>query len=156
MRQPSVAPPRATAINLKSISTGLCGIAIAMVAMTGCSQGTPDRTPVFPAKGTITFKGQPISGALVALHPKTPVAGTPNPRANVDKNGAFNVSTYVTADGAPEGDYTLTVLWYKPVKKGTDVVSGPNVIPAKYANPNTSDLVVSIKQGENDLPAISL
>lgn len=140
----------------RRFDVGLLGVALLSIALAGCAEATPDRTPVFPAKGTITFKGQPISGALVALHPKTPVAGTPNPRANVDKDGAFNVSTYVTADGAPEGDYTLTVLWYKPVKKGTDVVSGPNVIPAKYANPNTSDLVVSIKEGANDLPAIAL
>ena len=62
----------------------------------------------------------------------------------------------VDLDDVPEGDYTVTVLWYKPIQKGPDVVSGPNVIPAKYANPNTSDLVVSIKQGENDLPAIAL
>ena len=135
---------------------GLFAAAVLGIVLAGCAEATPDRTPVFPAKGIITFKGQPTSGALVALHPKAPVAGTPNPRANVDKDGAFKVSTYVTADGAPEGDYVVTVLWYKPIKKGVDVVSGPNVIPAKYANPNTSDLVVSIKPGENDLPAIAL
>lgn len=135
---------------------GLFGAALLSIALVGCAEAKPDRTPVFPAKGTITFKGQPVAGALVALHPKAPIAGTPNPRANVGKDGAFQVSTYVTADGAPEGDYTVTVLWYKPIQKGPDVVSGPNVIPAKYANPNTSDLVVSIKQGENDLPAIAL
>ena len=140
----------------RRFDVGLFGVALLSVALAGCSEAQPDRTPVFPAKGIITFKGEPISGALVALHPKTPTAGTPNPRANVGKDGAFQVSTYVTADGAPAGDYTLTVLWYKPIKNGADVVSGPNVIPAKYANPNTSDLVVSIKQGENDLPAIAL
>jgi hypothetical protein len=135
---------------------GIFGVALLSLALVGCAEATPDRTPVFPAKGTITFKGQPIPGALVALHPKTPAEGTPNPRANVDKEGAFKVTTYVTADGAPEGDYAVTVLWYKPVKSGADVVSGPNVIPAKYANPNTSDLIVSIKPGENDLPTIAL
>ncbi len=140
----------------KPFGAGLCAVALLSFALLGCAEAKPDRTPVFPAKGTITFKGQPVSGALVALHPKAPIAGTPNPRANVGKDGSFQVSTYVTADGAPEGDYTVTVLWYKPVKKGEDIVSGPNVIPAKYANPNTSDLVVSIKQGENDLPAIAL
>ena len=140
----------------RRFDVGLLGVAMLAIALVGCSEAQPDRTPVFPAKGTITFKGQPVSGALVALHPKAPMAGTPNPRANVGKDGAFQVSTYVTADGAPEGDYTVTVLWYKPIKNGADVVSGPNVIPAKYANPNTSDLVVSIKPGENDLPAIAL
>lgn len=135
---------------------GLLGTALLSVSLVGCAEAKPERTPVFPAKGIITFKGEPISGALVALHPKAPIAGTPNPRANVEKDGAFKVSTYVTADGAPEGDYTVTVLWYKPIKNGPDIVSGPNVIPAKYASPNTSDLVVSIKPGENDLPAIAL
>lgn len=135
---------------------GSWALAIALLTMVGCSEAPPDRTPVFPVKGSITFKGQPISGALVALHPQTPIAGTPNPRANVGKDGAFEVSTYVTADGAPEGEYVLTVLWYKPIKQGTDVISGPNVIPAKYANPNTSDLKVSVKPGDNAVPAITL
>jgi hypothetical protein len=140
----------------RRFDVGLLSAAIVSLALVGCAEAEPDRTPVFPAKGTITFKGQPISGALVALHPKTPIEGTPNPRANVDKDGVFTISTYVTADGAPEGDYTLTVVWHKPVKQGADVISGPNVIPAKYANANTSDLTVSIKPGENGLPAIAL
>jgi hypothetical protein len=137
-------------------SVRLAAIAACLAAIAGCAKSGPERTPVHPVKGTITFKGEPMSGALVALHPQSPQEGTPNPRANVGKDGAFDVSTYVTADGAPEGDYVLTVLWYKPVKKGSDIVEGPNVIPAKYANPATSTLRVSVKPGENALPAITL
>ena len=135
---------------------GLLSAAIAAIALAGCGEAKPQRTPVFPIKGTISFKGQPMPGALVALHPKTPVAGTPSPRANVAKDGAFEVSTYDGGDGAPVGDYTLTVLWYKQVKNGPDIVSGPNVIPQKYAKAETSDLTISVKEGVNELPPITL
>ena len=134
----------------------MAALIVCMAALAGCSEAPPNRPPVFPVKGSITVKGQPPAGALVALHPRSPAEGTPNPRANVAKDGSFSVSTYATADGAPEGDYVLTVLWYKPVIKGVDVVAGPNVIPANYANPNTSDLNVSVKPVENALPAIAL
>lgn len=135
---------------------GLLSAAMAAVVFVGCGEAKPARTPVFPIKGTITFKGQPMPGALVALHPKTPVAGTPSPRANVTKDGAFEVSTYDGGDGAPAGDYTLTVLWYKQVKNGSDIIAGPNVIPQKYAKAETSDLNISVKEGVNELPPITL
>lgn len=134
----------------------LWSVAMAAVVFVGCGEAKPARTPVFPIRGTITFKGQPMPGALVALHPKAPAAGTPSPRANVTKDGAFEVSTYDGGDGAPVGDYTLTVLWYKQIKSGPDVVSGPNVIPQKYAKAETSDLTISVKEGVNELPPITL
>lgn len=135
---------------------GLLSIAVVAIAMTGCGEAKPARTPVFPIKGTITFKGQPMPGALVALHPKSPIEGTPSPRANVTKEGAFEVSTYDGGDGAPAGDYTLTVLWYKQVKNGADIVAGPNVVPQKYAKVETSDLTISVKEGVNELAPITL
>lgn len=135
---------------------GLVAAAVCAIAIAGCSDAKPARTPVHPIKGTITFKGQPIPGALVALHPKTPLEGTPRPRASVNREGGFEVSTYDGGDGAPEGEYTLTVIWYKPIKNGDDVVSGPNVLPAKYGRPESSDLTISVKPGENSLPPIVL
>ncbi|BBO34378.1 hypothetical protein [Lacipirellula parvula] len=136
---------------------GLLGVAIALMAMAGCGEAKPQRTAVFPAKGTITLKGEPAHGAIIALHPKSPLpAGVPAPRANVDKDGSFAVSTYDSGDGAPEGEYVLTVVWNKLIKNGGDVRIGPNVIPTKYGNPTSSDLVVKVTAGENAIPAIQL
>lgn len=138
------------------LGASLLSLAFLACSTIGCAEAKPERTPVFPVKGTITFKGQPIPGALIALHPKSPVEGTPQPRANVTKEGALEVSTYDGGDGAPEGDYVLTVKWYKPIKSGQDIVSGPNVIPAKYARQESSNLTISVKPGENVLQPIVL
>jgi hypothetical protein len=127
----------------------------ACVASAGCSEA-PSRVPVFPAKGSITFKGQPIPGALVTLNPKAPAENVPTPRANVGKDGAFVISTFEGGDGAPAGDYVVTVKWYRPIKQGADVVAGPNVIPPKYGRPETSDKLITIAAGDNNLAPISL
>jgi hypothetical protein len=82
--------------------------------------------------------------------------GAPSPRATVGPDGRFTLTTYEKQDGAPEGDYVLTIQWYKPVRQGNDVVGGPNVIPVKYGVAKTSDLSVRIAAGENQLKPIQL
>jgi hypothetical protein len=128
-----------------------------MVLAVGCGQGeVAPPVAVHPAQGKITFKGLPTHGATVTLHPKTPTADVPVPRATVDKTGAFQISTFAPGDGAPEGEYTVTVFWYKPIGTGLDVTPGPNVIPVKYTKPESTDIVVKIAAGQNDIPAIQL
>jgi hypothetical protein len=144
-----------------SASRPLANIALAValaVAMTvGCSEAKPQRVAVHPASGTLTFKGQPAPGAFVTLHPRTPVGeDVPAPRANVEKDGTFKLTTFVGNDGAPEGEYTVTVRWYKLIQKGSDVSQGPDVIPAKYTRPESSNLTVRIAAGQNSLPPIKL
>ena len=130
---------------------------LAVALTTGCSDSAYDAAvAVHPTKGKITFKGQPIPGAMVTLHPKTAVTDVPKPRASVGKDGEFTFTTFSGKDGAPEGEYTVTVVWYKPIRKGADVQAGPNVIPKKYTAPQTSDLQVRIAAGQNELPAIQL
>jgi hypothetical protein len=126
-------------------------------AIVGCGEAKPERIAVHPAAGTITFKGQPMPGAIVALHPKSALAeSVPTPRANVDKDGTFKLSTFDAGDGAPEGEYILTVQWYKPIKQGPDLVSGPNVVPPKYSSPQHSDKIIKIAAGQNNLDPIKL
>jgi hypothetical protein len=127
------------------------------MTLIGCSESKPERVAVHPAVGTLTVKGQPAPGAFVTLHPKTKFGeDVPPPRANVDKNGSYKLTTFSGNDGAPEGEYTVTVRWYKPIKQGADLLQGPNVIPAKYTRPESSDLTVRIAAGDNSLPPIKL
>jgi hypothetical protein len=133
-------------------------IALALAALTapGCGEAKPERIPLHAVQGAITFKGQPIPGAFLIFHPKTPDESVPTPRASVNGAGAFALSTYDGGDGAPEGEYIVTVQWYKPIRNGADVVAGPNVIPRKYAAPSTSNLSVRVAAGSNQLPPIRL
>jgi hypothetical protein len=141
--------------NAATVLRGLF-LALAVLAV-GCGQGTEaPPVAVHPAQGKITFKGQPTHGAMVTLHPKTATTDLPKPRATVDRTGAFKLSTFAAGDGAPEGDYVLTVFWYKPIQNGPDVSPGPNVIPVKYTKPETTNIEIKIAAGQNDLSTIQL
>lgn len=124
--------------------------------VTGCGETPSERVTTFPIEGTITFKGQSIPGAFVTLHPKTPLTDVPPPRANILADGSLKVSTFDGGDGAPEGEYILTIEWYKPVKNGSDIVAGPNVIPKMYSSPRTSNLIIHVAAKENKLDPIQL
>ena len=52
------------------------------------------------------------------LHPKGQ-SETPAARAEVKPDGTFVAGTYEVSDGAAEGDYIVTVEWFKPVQKRT-------------------------------------
>src|SRR5687767_7734398 len=109
--------------------------AVSVLPFVGCGSSDSNRVPVHPVLGAIQFRGQPIVGAFVALHPENATAEVPSPRATVGPDGSFTLSTYDGNDGAPEGEYVLTVQWYKPIKQGNEVVGGPNVLPKKYSSP---------------------
>ena len=68
----------------------------------------------------MTYKGKPVPDALVAFHPAGaapaaskpgdgPPAGPPRPTGKTDAEGKFKLHTYVGDDGAPAGDYQVTV-----------------------------------------------
>ena len=131
-------------------------IAAAVCTTTGCGETAPQRAATYPVSTRITYQGKPIPGAFVALHPKVPQPDVPTPRANIGSDGQLKVTTYDTADGAPAGEYVLTIEWYKPIKQGGDVVAGPNIIPRKYASPKTSPVLIQVAEGHTSFPPIKL
>jgi hypothetical protein len=60
------------------------------------------------------------------------------------RDGAFTMSTYAEGDGAPPGQYAVSILW----------PDGESLIP-KYSSPVTSGLQVEVKAGTNE-PAFRL
>jgi hypothetical protein len=135
---------------------GLTLLAAGLAATAGCSDSEPQLLAVHPVSGAIQFRGQPMGGAFITLHANGASADSPLPRASVQPDGSFALTTYNGHDGAPAGEYVLTVHWYKPVKHGDDWVGGPNVLPSKYASPRTSGLLVTVAEGENHLQPIQL
>jgi hypothetical protein len=126
-------------------------------ALAGCGGG-PDRIPVYKAAGKITFNNQPVDGAFLVLHPKgaPPSTDVPKPTALVKADGTFEPTTFNSADGAPAGDYVVTIEWRKLVNTGGEWAPGPNLLPAKYSKPETSDLVVHVAEGSNELPPLTI
>jgi hypothetical protein len=135
----------------------ICLPLLAALAGCGSSQNT-DRLPVFPASGKLVYDGGPLAGAYVVLHPKRAADGraAPRPHAQAAADGSFALTSYESNDGAPAGDYTLTVELRSLVNRGGDVTAGPNTLPAKYGRAETSPVTVQIAEQTNDLPEIHI
>ena len=136
---------------------------ILLCSVTGCGESpNPNAREVTPVRGTISFRGKPIPDATVRFHPSSPVNdGKPIviPRGHVNNSGEFVVSTYQAGDGAPVGEYQLSVSWQGPLK-GVDEDEEDRLkelLPRKYHSPKTSQLTFIVSpNAENVVPAIDL
>jgi hypothetical protein len=117
--------------------------------------------PVFPVRGQVFLEGKPTPEALVIFHPlNDPDPRAPRPIARVAADGSFSPTTYRADDGAPAGDYAVTVAWVKE----KDNQSAPkeeqkepqNLLPERYSKPQTSGLRVEIRAGPNELAPFRL
>ncbi len=135
--------------------------ALLLAAVLALSCGNDGRRRVFPVHGQVLYEDKPTPGALVIFHPlndSDPQA--PRPVARVGADGSFAPTTYRADDGAPAGEYAVTVVWVKEV----DNQDAPreeqreprNLLPDRYGKPDTSGLRVQIKEGRNDLPPFRL
>jgi hypothetical protein len=119
-----------------------------------CSCARDNHKPVFPVQGKVLYKGQPAQNAIVFLHPLGKVApDEPTPRGIVAADGSFRIGTYRDKDGAPAGQYAVTVVWKTEAKGGDDQ---DNLLPARYLNPSTSGLTAQVKEGPNELEPFQL
>src|SRR5262249_51679508 len=119
-----------------------------------------DRVPVHPAQGQAFLDGKPMPNATVLLDPIwTDAPKFPKPRGIVKDDGTFVLATYGKDDGAPAGEYKVSVQWFVKNDKQQESEGGTlprNVLPVKYANPETSGLSVNIKEGINLIPPLQL
>lgn len=76
-------------------------------------------------------------------------------KAVTDDAGKFEISTYESGDGMPEGDYVLTFTWgdYNAIARSY----GPDKLKNKYADPDKSEHKFTVVKGEpTDLGRIDL
>jgi len=116
----------------------------------GCSKKSESQLPVHPVSGQVLFNGKPAPGALVVFHPKQ--EGLPTPSGAVDKQGNYTLTTYSASDGAPSGEYDVTVTWTPMIEKNGEFQPGPNKLPARVANKTTSKITARIAEGPNAVP----
>src|SRR5437764_3720406 len=110
--------PRPLSLALLHSASSLAAMAAISLALVGCGKPVSSRTPVYKASGKISFEGQVPEGALVVLHPKNASSPTAlRPTAHVQPDGTFQLTTYETGDGAPVGDYVVTVSWQRAVQQ---------------------------------------
>lgn len=88
--------------------------------------------------GTITLDGKPLDECMISFHPadntKVPY------KAKSDKDGKYK------SESLPPGEYTVTCLKIVTDEATKKVVT---VTPSKYADPQTSGIKVTVKDGAN-------
>lgn len=142
---------------LQTPSRCQCAAAIFVIAMlAGCSQSSEPRC--YPVRGQVLLGDQPVAEAMIVFHPQTPLGeNVPKPIAQSDANGNFRLTTLKPGDGAPAGEYTITVVLREARQIGDELTrDGPNVLPPRYAKPETSDLKYTVVAGENTVPPLLL
>jgi len=118
-----------------------------------CSSGRKSsevRKPVHPVHGQLFVGGKPAAGAFVFFVPVNEPANPtdPRPRAEVGPDGSFGVSMYGDKDGAPVGEYLVTVMW--------EGEGGYDKLKGQYSDATRSKLRAVVKQGANELPPFKL
>ncbi|MCU0706159.1 MAG: hypothetical protein MUF18_19520 [Fimbriiglobus sp.] len=129
--------------------------AVFLIALAGCE---PSKPAAVPAGGKVLFgkKKEPAAGALVVFHPTDPafekkIGG--KPVGTVGEDGTFTLTTFEQGDGAPEGEYGVTVQWQKKAKEakfslgGEGGGGGQSMLNPKYGNPSQPFTKVTVKKG---------
>lgn len=125
----------------------------------GCGDAEPSRIPVFPVAGTLLADGRPAAKYIVRFHPLAAKLGPRNNQevatiaTETDDAGRFHLSTYLADDGAPAGDYIVTILpgGLPEVEDGDGLSPRPpeSADLTKYSDVDTSPFKATIKTGDN-------
>lgn len=125
------------------------------VIATGCGEkggARPAPAKTFPVKGTVTYQGKPLPEALVLFRSKD---GKWTASGRTDTDGKYKLTTFNPGDGAPAGEYLVSVTAFESPSAAEDEekpAPPPKLlIPAKYRLPETSGLTAVVEQKENEI-----
>jgi hypothetical protein len=130
----------------------------ALCAGAGCGE-TSIAIPVHPVSGIVHWRGKPASQVLIVFHPQiasgkedgSPVA---RPYAKTDADGNFWITTREPRDGAPAGEYAITLIW--PPSEAEEAPGLKDKLGGRYADPERSLFRFDVQAGENVVPTIEL
>lgn len=132
--------------------------AVALFLGAGCADRAKDaaRVHVHPVEGKLAVSGRPAGNSHVVFHPIEKGDSIPRyPVANTRPDGSFRLTTYAAGDGAPAGEYVVTVVWVNeaiPVDEceGADLMTHDRLC-GLYADPATSQLRATVRPGHNEI-----
>ncbi|WP_439630334.1 hypothetical protein [Gemmata sp.] len=129
-------------------------VVLAVLFAVGCASGD-GRVPVNKTTGRLEWPGHTVLGLMVVLHPTDPAAPKLPAQLTgvVQADGTFAVACYDMTDGAPAGEYVVTIR-EAPLP---DDRPGPKLPPAKYRDAKTSPLRVTVeKKSVNELAPLTI
>ncbi len=135
-----------------------CAAAVGTVALAtaGCGPSGPqmESRPVVRVEGRVLVQGKPQKGIHVSFFPDDATQEA-RPHGTTDADGKYQLETY-RRDGAPPGEYAVSLFWPAPAKEGDDGSSPPDRLGRKYADPKTSGHRATVATDPTVVPTIDL
>lgn len=131
-------------------------LAIGVLLAAGC--GGPRQKATYPVRGRVVGAGnEPAAGALVTFHPVAADPADPaRPTGTTDAGGNYALTTYSTGDGAPAGEYVITVVWPPPRRTPFEPAGGDR-LGGKLASPDKTPHKYTVEaRPDQDVPPITL
>ncbi len=114
-----------------------------LLASGGCdpSDGIQSAETV-PVKGTVTYKGKPLSKGVVTFEPRSTGRTA---TGEISPDGTYEMTTLKKGDGAALGKHRVSV-------SGTGPTAKTELVPKKYAEATTSKVEVEVTKDKTDYP----
>lgn len=133
---------------LSWIAVGTC------LAWVGCGGGSGGPRTI-PVSGKVTYKGEPVKGAVVNFFPEAGqnVSGA---QATCQDDGSFETPS---GRGLTAGRYRVAIEAYKqplheiPPAELAKIGDSNLAVPKKYLKPDTSGLTVTVEESESSKTA---
>jgi hypothetical protein len=130
-------------VNCNAMRHLAIGAATALLMVTGCGKG--DRGLL---SGTVLLNGQPVGPGTISLEPLD--GDRAGAIASFGEDGKYTVMSAGRKEGAPVGEYRVLIYGGEGFGEENAGPRPKSKIPARYGNPQTSDLKVTIKPGNQD------
>ena len=128
------------------------GALVALVC--SCSSKGPR---LYSVTGTVRINGEPakdVNVMFLAVTPQEGVTEPLSPSAVTGEDGTFRLMSFKPGDGAPAGDYQVTVNY--PLSRFNKHLNGVDRLKGKFANPKTSGLTAKVEPKSNELAPFDL
>lgn len=124
------------------------------LSVAGCSGQDDWQASTYPARGSVVINGEPPVNLIVTFHPVDASVDVrqSEPWGIVKEDGSYSLRTYEPDDGAPPGEYQVTLLWRNDLK----VPDGKDRLGFAYSKPEQSQWRFTVKKGKNTFPPIEL
>lgn len=121
----------------------------------------PEPEQAIPVRGKILVDGEPAAGAVVCFHPRNdPSSHAKRTYGDVGRDGSYSLTTNFAEDGAPAGDYIVTVYWSHPQlepRVGWDAsILRPDLLRGRFATREYSPLRATVGNSETEFAPVDL
>ena len=157
-RKPKLGKPQGvrTLAKYRGVAGGGGLLAVFALLILGCDSADP--FPLATVQGTVAYRGKPLERGRVVFFP---IDGTPGPTAvgTIEPDGTFRMRV-LGHNGAAVGRHRITVHLCEQFTdeqlRQVDAIAPRSLIPRKYANPNTSGLLIHVRAGDENVCLLEL